>query len=95
MICGTRGSPLALAQTHMVVGMLEACVDEPIAIKQITTSGDRYTGRFGTGDATKRLFTKEIDHALSTGAIDFAVHSLKDVSVDYPFGLATPSRSSP
>lgn len=79
----------------MVVGMLEAISEKPITIKWITTSGDRYKGRFGTGDATKSLFTKEIDHALSSGAIDFAVHSLKDVSVDYPFGLVTPPRSSP
>jgi hydroxymethylbilane synthase len=95
MICGTRGSPLALAQTNMVVALIERQTGEHITIKEITTSGDRYKGRFGVGDATKSLFTKEIDAALNSGSIDFAVHSLKDVSVDYPFGLVTPPRASP
>jgi len=91
MICGTRGSPLALAQTKLVLDMIGADVE----MKVIKTSGDLYRGQFGTCGATKGLFTKEIDAALANGEIDFAVHSMKDVSVDFPFHAVVPKRGPP
>ncbi|MHC1608998.1 MAG: hydroxymethylbilane synthase [Candidatus Methanofastidiosia archaeon] len=95
MICGTRGSLLAKVQTDHVVKLLSAFTKEDIFTKVVQTSGDAYSGAFGTGDATKRMFTKEIDKALDLEEIDFAVHSLKDVSVNYCFHIAVPKRASP
>jgi hydroxymethylbilane synthase len=46
----------------------------------------------------KGLFTKEIDEALLAGAIDLAVHSMKDVPTELPPGLtiaAIPEREEP
>jgi len=88
MICGTRGSPLALAQTKLVTQMLGADVE----VKVIKTSGDIYRGQFGKDGATKGLFTKEIDQAMADGEIDMAVHSMKDVQLDFPFHVVVPSR---
>ncbi|MHC1604454.1 MAG: hydroxymethylbilane synthase [Candidatus Methanofastidiosia archaeon] len=95
MICGTRGSLLAKAQTSHIVKLLSTFTKEDISTKVMQTSGDAYSGGFGTGDATKRMFTKEIDKALDLEEIDFAVHSLKDVSVNYCFYIAVPERASP
>ena len=88
MICGTRGSPLALAQTKMVLEMLGPDVE----MKIIKTSGDLYRGQFGVDGATKGLFTKEIDMAMASGEIDMAVHSMKDVQMDCPFHMVIPKR---
>ena len=38
----------------------------------------------------KGLFIKELEHALLTGDADIAVHSLKDVPMEIPDGLAMP-----
>ena len=87
---GTRGSPLALTQARMVQKALaEAHGFEPeqIAIEVIRTSGDRIQDRPLSEVGGKGLFTKEIEEALSTGAIDLAVHSSKDMPTVLPDGL--------
>lgn len=91
MICGTRGSPLARAQTDIVLGMLDADVE----VREIRTSGDIYRGQFGKEGINKGLFTKELDMALESGEIDMAVHSLKDVRLDHPFHVVVPRRGPP
>ena len=91
---GTRGSPLALAQAYETRRRLGAAFDLPeeaFEIVVIKTTGD---------DASliakdkplkelggKGLFTKEIEEDLLSGAIDIAVHSMKDMPVDQPDGL--------
>ncbi len=81
---GTRGSPLALKQAEMVKQALSAAhPDLPLEIVTIKTSGDWRPAegetRLSELQGGKGLFIKEIEAALMEGAIDCAVHSLKDV----------------
>ena len=87
---GTRGSPLALAQAHMVRRLLAAAqrVEETaIEIQVIRTTGDAIQDRPLSDVGGKGLFTKEIEQALLDGAIDLAVHSAKDMVTVLPAGL--------
>jgi len=90
LILGTRGSDLALAQTHLVVGKLQAA-HPGLAIESriIKTTGDqRLDVSLATpGSLEKGLFTREIEEALLAGEIDAAVHSLKDLPTEQPEGL--------
>ena len=83
IILGTRGSALALAQVRLVERALRAAHDGiGIEVKKFTTTGDRRQDpnfKVESPAGLKGLFTKEIQDALLTGAIDAAVHSLKDV----------------
>lgn len=86
---GTRGSPLALAQTRLVAAALQR--HHPglaVEIVTITTTGDRIQDRALADAGGKGLFTKEIEDALLQGRIDAAVHSMKDVPTWLPQGLA-------
>jgi len=88
---GTRGSPLALAQAHETRARLMAAHSLPEAafeIVAIKTTGDRVTDRPLAEIGGKGLFTKEIEEALLAGAIDIAVHSMKDMPTVLPAGLA-------
>ncbi len=72
---GTRGSPLALAQTELVVAALRRRrAGTECEIVPLRTSGDRTRRTTGTLD-----FTDEIDRRLEHGEIDAAVHSTKDL----------------
>ena len=84
---GTRGSKLALVQAEMVRGLLAAklCPCEIVVVK---TSGDRIQDRSLADIGGKGLFTKELEQALLAKEIDIAVHSMKDVPVALPDGLA-------
>jgi hydroxymethylbilane synthase len=87
---GTRGSPLALAQAHEVRARLAAAHglgEEAFEIRTITTSGDRILDRPLSEVGGKGLFTKEIEEALLAGAVDLAVHSMKDMQTSLPPGL--------
>ena len=84
---GTRGSPLALTQAHMVKRALEAAHGWPetmIEIVSVKTSGDRIQDRPLAEVGGKALWTKELDVALDDRRIDFAVHSMKDVETIRP-----------
>jgi hydroxymethylbilane synthase len=88
---GTRGSPLALAQTHEVARLLAAahgCDVARFEIVVIRTSGDMIQDRALSEAGGKGLFTKEIDAAMLAGAIDAAVHSSKDLPTLLPDGIA-------
>ena len=87
---GTRGSPLALVQANDVRARLAATTGRPIEafeIRVIRTSGDRIQDRPLADVGGKGLFTKEIEEALLAGAVDLAVHSMKDVATTLPDGL--------
>jgi len=87
---GTRGSPLALAQAYetrnrlMVAFGLE---EDAFEIVPIRVTGDAVQDRPLKDIGGKGLFTREIEEALADGAIDVAVHSMKDMPVDQPPGL--------
>ncbi|QGM45192.1 hydroxymethylbilane synthase [Methylocystis heyeri] len=84
---GTRGSPLALAQTHMTRALLARSLgvaEDSIAIEIIRTTGDVIQDRALSESGGKGLFTKELDSALIAGGIDLAVHSSKDLPTHLP-----------
>lgn len=81
---GTRGSRLARVQTDMVAAALGGACE----IVVVKTSGDRIQDRSLADSGGKGLFTKELEEALFSGAIDLAVHSMKDVPAALPQGLA-------
>ncbi|HVW75654.1 MAG TPA: hydroxymethylbilane synthase [Rhizomicrobium sp.] len=86
---GSRGSPLALAQSHQVAGMLarQTGADASVfPIETFMTSGDRIQGRLQDAGG-KGLFTKELDEALLDGRIDAAIHSMKDLPTRMPEGI--------
>jgi hydroxymethylbilane synthase len=90
MRIGSRGSPLALVQTHEVRRLLAAahrCDEARLEIVVIRTSGDIIQDRALAEAGGKGLFTKEIDAAMLTGAIDAAVHSSKDLPTLLPDGI--------
>ncbi|MGB9612003.1 MAG: hydroxymethylbilane synthase, partial [Bryobacteraceae bacterium] len=94
---GSRGSQLALWQARRVAARLAALGVET-EIEIIRTTGDRITDVPLARVGSKGLFTKEIEEALLDGRIDLAVHSLKDLPVELPPGLAlaaVPERESP
>lgn len=88
---GTRGSPLAVAQAmevrNRLLGAFPELTQEQIHIVKITTTGDRIQDRHLAEIGGKGLFTKELEEALLADAIDFAVHSLKDMPDTLPDGM--------
>jgi hydroxymethylbilane synthase len=89
VVVGTRGSNLALWQTYHVAERLGAVrPDLEIEVRTIQTRGDLVRDRALSQVGGKGLFVKEIENALSSGEIDLAVHSLKDMPTEQPQGLA-------
>lgn len=83
IIIGTRGSDLALWQTHYVQSLLEAA-GVACTIRIIKTKGDREQDLSFDKMEGKGFFTKEIEEALLNNEIDLAVHSLKDLETNSP-----------
>lgn len=87
---GTRGSPLALAQARETRDRLMAAFALPAEAFQIVVikvTGDMVQDQSLKEIGGKGLFTREIEEALAEGAIDIAVHSMKDMPVLQPGGL--------
>ncbi len=97
IVIGSRGSQLALWQArHIAACLQELGVETRLEI--IKTTGDKITDVPLAQVGGKGLFTKEIEDALLAGAIDLAVHSLKDMPTGLPAGLtlaAIPEREDP
>jgi hydroxymethylbilane synthase len=84
---GTRGSPLALIQAHLVADGLRAAHgwdEKAIEIVPITTSGDVIQDRPLAEVGGKALWTKELDACLAERRTDLSVHSMKDVETIRP-----------
>jgi hydroxymethylbilane synthase len=85
----TRKSALALWQAEHVAQRLRAA--HPglgVELLPMSTQGDRILDAPLAKIGGKGLFTKELELALTDGRADLAVHSLKDVPVGLPDGLA-------
>ncbi|MHB1423042.1 MAG: hydroxymethylbilane synthase [Gemmataceae bacterium] len=93
---GTRGSPLALWQANHVADRLRPlAAPRSVELVEIETSGDRIRDVALTQIGGDGVFTKEIQRALLAGAVDVAVHSLKDLPTTFIAGLtlaAVPER---
>jgi hydroxymethylbilane synthase len=76
---GTRGSPLALWQANYVADRLRSLGPRPVELVKIQTSGDEIRDKPLAQIGGEGVFTKEIQRALLDGAVDVAVHSLKDL----------------
>ena len=83
---GSRGSQLALWQANHISALL--CErGHSVEIEIIHTTGDKITDVALAMVGTKGMFTKEIEEALADGAVDLAVHSLKDLPTELPAGF--------
>lgn len=88
IIIGTRGSVLALWQANYIKEKLEAHYkDIKVELKIIKTKGDKILDVPLAKIGGKGLFTKELEEMLLQEEIDIAVHSLKDVPVEFVEGL--------
>ncbi|MFU8853375.1 hydroxymethylbilane synthase [Micromonospora sp. SL1-18] len=93
---GTRGSALAMAQSGHVADALTKATGREVELVEVVTAGDRSSApvhRLGVG-----VFVSALRDALTAGAIDFAVHSYKDLPTAAAPGLhiaAVPPRQDP
>jgi len=96
---GTRGSALALTQTGQIAALLKNQYPRmAIELVTIRTSGDILKDVPLAKIGGKGLFIKEIEEALLAGAVDLAVHSMKDLPAELPEGLrvtTVPVREDP
>ena len=80
---GSRGSPLALRQTEIVVDRLrELGVEADLCI--VKTSGDIFLDKPLYQLSGWGVFVAEIDDRMLSGEIDLAVHSMKDIPTKRP-----------
>ena len=87
----TRKSPLAMWQAEHVAGRLRAAhPDRSVELVGMTTQGDRVLDSPLAKIGGKGLFVKELENALLEDRADIAVHSVKDVPMELPDGLALP-----
>lgn len=83
---GTRSSELALWQANTVKNALEKLGYETRLVP-VETAGDVMLHKPLYELGITGIFTKTLDTALLSGAIDLAVHSLKDVPTRLPGGI--------
>jgi len=84
----TRKSPLALWQAHYVSNMLQHHHPElKVELVTMTTQGDKILDTPLAKVGGKGLFVKELETGMLEGRADIAVHSMKDVPVEFPTGL--------
>lgn len=84
----TRKSPLALWQANFVKDALEkANQGLNVELVTMTTKGDQILDSPLAKIGGKGLFVKELEHALLREEADIAVHSMKDVPMEFPDGL--------
>jgi hydroxymethylbilane synthase len=91
LVIATRESPLALCQTEAIKALLIAQHHSlSVEFLGITTQADKMLDMKLAEIGGKGLFVKELEEALLDGRADIAVHSMKDVPMELPNGLAIP-----
>lgn len=81
----TRKSPLALWQAEHVAARLEQAFPEVKAeLVTMVTRGDKLLDAPLAKVGGKGLFVKELEQGMLEGSADIAVHSMKDVPVEFP-----------
>ena len=84
----TRGSQLALWQAEYVKARLEAAHENlQVELNIMKTRGDKILDVPLAKVGGKGLFVKELETALLEKRADIAVHSMKDVPMEFPEGL--------
>ena len=84
----TRKSPLALWQAeHVAERLQQAHPGISTELVKMTTRGDKILDAPLAKVGGKGLFVKELEQGILDGRADIAVHSMKDVPVDFPDGL--------
>lgn len=84
----TRHSPLAMWQANFVKAeLLKYHPDLTVELLAMKTQGDKILDTPLAKVGGKGLFVKELEVAMLEGRADIAVHSMKDVPVDFPEGL--------
>lgn len=84
----TRQSPLALWQAEFVKAELEKFHPElTVELIPMVTRGDKILDTPLAKIGGKGLFVKELELAMLEGTADLAVHSMKDVPMEFPEGL--------
>lgn len=85
----TRQSPLALWQAEYIRDRLEQLHPQlQVELVTFVTQGDKILDTPLAKIGGKGLFVKELEAALMDGRADLAVHSMKDVPMQLPEGLA-------
>ncbi len=88
LVFATRPSALARWQTQSVIQALKRIhAGLTCEVHTITTQGDRILDKPLPEIGGKGLFTQELEHELLSGAVNCAVHSLKDLPVEITPGL--------
>ncbi len=81
----TRKSPLALWQAHFVQSRLQQLYPQlRVELLPMSTKGDKILDSPLAKVGGKGLFVKELEQAILAGDADIAVHSMKDVPVEFP-----------
>lgn len=84
----TRKSPLALWQAEYVASRLQAAYPGlQVELVGMSTRGDKLLDAPLAKVGGKGLFVKELEQGMLEGRADIAVHSMKDVPVEFPEGL--------
>jgi len=84
----TRKSALALWQAEHIKARLEELHPQlAVELLPMTSKGDRILDAPLAKVGGKGLFVKELEEAMLEGRADIAVHSMKDVPMDFPEGL--------
>ena len=84
----TRKSPLAVWQAeHVARKLAELHPGIHIELKLMVTRGDKILDSPLSKVGGKGLFVKELEQGIMDGKADIAVHSMKDVPMEFPEGL--------
>lgn len=94
---GTRGSPLALAQSQIVAGVIREHLGHQVEIVPIRSLGDDLAGPLAQAPEPG-VFASALRDALMSGEVDVVVHSMKDLPAAPVPGItliAVPEREDP